>query len=80
MLCELLATTDDPGHFRVLQGYEQNRERDYQAIIKLTDGLVRGFSNHYLPTVVGRNSALMLLQHCSPLKSAFARLTMGMKP
>ncbi|PWW34862.1 2-octaprenyl-6-methoxyphenol hydroxylase /2-octaprenyl-3-methyl-6-methoxy-1,4-benzoquinol hydroxylase [Idiomarina loihiensis] len=80
VLCEVLATTDDPGHFRVLQGYEQNRERDYQAIIKLTDGLVRGFSNHYLPTVVGRNSALMLLQHCSPLKSAFARLTMGMKP
>ncbi|WP_404397278.1 2-octaprenyl-6-methoxyphenyl hydroxylase [Idiomarina loihiensis] len=80
VLCEVLATTDDPGNFRVLQGYEQNRERDYQAIIKLTDGLVRGFSNHYLPTVLGRNSALMLLQHCSPLKSAFARLTMGMQP
>ncbi|MCK7459462.1 2-octaprenyl-6-methoxyphenyl hydroxylase [Idiomarina aminovorans] len=80
VLCESLATTGDPGSFRALQRYEQNRERDYQAIIKLTDGLVRGFSNRYLPTVVGRNSALMLLQHCAPLKSAFARLTMGMQP
>ncbi|MBJ7266807.1 2-octaprenyl-6-methoxyphenyl hydroxylase [Idiomarina abyssalis] len=80
VLCEALANVDDTGNFQALQGYEQNRERDYQAIIKLTDGLVRGFSNHYLPTVVGRNSALMLLQHCSPLKSAFARLTMGMQP
>lgn len=78
-LCESLATTDDPGSFKALQRYEQSRERDYQAIIKLTDGLVRGFSNQYLPTVIGRNSALMLLQHCTPLKSAFARLTMGMQ-
>lgn len=80
VLCESLANVDDAGNFQALQGYEQNRERDYQAIIKLTDGLVRGFSNHYWPTVLGRNSALMLLQHCSPLKSAFARLTMGMQP
>ncbi|MDV6315710.1 2-octaprenyl-6-methoxyphenyl hydroxylase [Idiomarina sp. HP20-50] len=79
-LCQSLAATDDPGSFKALQRYEQSREQDYQAIIKLTDGLVRGFSNHYWPTVLGRNSALMLLQHCGPLKSAFARLTMGMRP
>jgi len=80
VLCQSLASADDPGNFKSLHNYEQNRERDYQAIIKLTDGLVRGFSNHYWPTVLGRNSALMLLQHCAPLKSSFARLTMGMQP
>ena len=79
-LCESLAKAIDPGAFEHLNDYEQHRERDYESIIRLTDGLVRGFSNQFWPTVLGRNSALMLLQHCAPLKSRFARLTMGMKP
>lgn len=79
-LCEALLHADDPGRFAGLNRYEAQREADYQSIITLTDALVRGFSNHYWPTVAGRNGALTLLQHCSPLRSTFARLTMGMKP
>lgn len=79
-LCEVLAQAEDPGAFDHLNAYEQHRERDYESIIRLTDGLVRGFSNQFWPTILGRNSALMLLQHCAPLKSSFARLTMGMTP
>lgn len=79
VLTELLAETDDAGAFSVLSSYQQRREKDYNAIISLTDLLVRGFSNHYWPMIPPRNLALLGLHHLKPLKSAFARLTMGMK-
>jgi len=78
-LTELLQDSSDPGAFPVLSAYQQQRAKDYQSIINLTDLLVRGFSNRYLPMVLPRNLALLGLQHLAPVKSEFARLTMGMK-
>ena len=78
-LIAVLSTADDPGQFAVLSDYHDRRQPDYDAIINLTDLLVRGFSNRYLPMIVPRNLALLGLQHIGPLKSAFARLTMGMR-
>lgn len=78
-LVQVLTEAVDPGTFAVLDAYQQSRTRDYDAIINLTDGLVRGFSNNNRLMVVPRNLALMTLQHCAPLRSRFARLTMGMK-
>ena len=78
-LAASLARVNDPGEFSVLNDYHNKRQQDYDAIINLTDLLVRGFSNHYGPMVVPRNMALLGLHHIAPLKSAFARLTMGMK-
>ncbi|AVJ56747.1 2-octaprenyl-6-methoxyphenyl hydroxylase [Idiomarina sp. OT37-5b] len=78
-LVEVLSGVDDAGAFAALNEYHRRREQDYNAIINLTDLLVRGFSNRYWPMVVPRNLALLGLHHCGPLKSAFARLTMGMR-
>lgn len=78
-LVSALAHTDDPGAFAVLTDYHDQRKKDYDAIINLTDLLVRGFSNHYAAMVIPRNLALLSLHHIGPLKSAFARLTMGMR-
>lgn len=78
-LVETLAGEADVGAFAVLNDYHRQRQSDYNAIIDLTDLLVRGFSNHYLPMIVPRNLALMGLHHVGPVKSAFARLTMGMQ-
>lgn len=78
-LVQGLSAAVDPGAFAVLDDYQQSRTKDYNAIINLTDGLVRGFSSSNRLLVVPRNLALMTLQHCSPLRSRFARLTMGMK-
>lgn len=78
-LAGVLKNLTDPGAFKALSSYQQQREQDYRAIISLTDLLVRGFSNHYPVMTVPRNMALLGLQHIGAVKSQFARLTMGMK-
>ncbi|MGM0481799.1 MAG: 2-octaprenyl-6-methoxyphenyl hydroxylase [Pseudomonadota bacterium] len=78
-LAAVLKTATDPGAFKGLSAYQQQRDKDYRAIISLTDLLVRGFSNRYPVMIAPRNLALMGLQHSGPVKSQFARLTMGMK-
>lgn len=76
-LSEMLVPADDPGRYQYLGNYQRQRQQDYQHIIGLTDSLVRGFSNHYAPLVMGRNLALMGLDWCYPLRHRFARQTMG---
>lgn len=81
-LAEQLAATApvssaDPGRYRVLSAYNQQRQADYRHIIGLTDSLVRGFSNQHAPLVMGRNLALFGLDNLAPLRAVFARQTMG---
>jgi 2-octaprenyl-6-methoxyphenol hydroxylase len=67
----------DAGSFKVTQHYKQLRHKDKEAVVSATDMLVRGFSNHYWPLVVGRNTALTALNNVSVLKSRFAKFAMG---
>ncbi|CAB0151886.1 2-octaprenyl-6-methoxyphenol hydroxylase [Pseudidiomarina piscicola] len=77
-LSDELAQAKDPGAYTTLADYWQHRRADYQKIIGLTDGLVRGFSNHYWPLTKVRNLALLGLDLTPPLRHQFARQTMGL--
>ncbi|WP_411360317.1 2-octaprenyl-6-methoxyphenyl hydroxylase [Pseudidiomarina salilacus] len=77
-LSQQLAQSTDPGSYTTLADYWQLRAADYQQIIGLTDGLVRGFSNHYWPLTKARNLALLGLDALPPLRHAFAARTMGL--
>lgn len=77
-LSQQLAQSTDPGSYTTLADYWQLRAADYQQIIGLTDGLVRGFSNHYWPLTKFRNLALLGLDALPPLRHAFAARTMGL--
>lgn len=74
-----LINAADPGSYAILSGYNQARQADYKHIIGLTDSLVRGFSNHYAPLIMGRNLALFGLDNLPPLRHIFARQTMGFR-
>ncbi|MBI5450100.1 MAG: 2-octaprenyl-6-methoxyphenyl hydroxylase [Gammaproteobacteria bacterium] len=77
-ICDALQAGNDPGGSAVLAGYEQWRQRDQRSIIRLTDGLVRLFSNDLAPLVLARSSALLALDLIPGLKRHFARQTMGL--
>ncbi|RUO57936.1 2-octaprenyl-6-methoxyphenyl hydroxylase [Pseudidiomarina insulisalsae] len=79
-LSEQLTRAIDPGAYRTLASYWQQRDGDYQRVIGLTDLLVRGFSNHYWPLNKARNLALLGLDAVAPLRHNFARQTMGWAP
>ncbi|OZB03841.1 MAG: 2-octaprenyl-6-methoxyphenyl hydroxylase [Idiomarina sp. 34-48-12] len=78
-LSALLIAANDPGSYRLLSEYNQQRQTDYQRIIRLTDSLVRGFSNQHVPLVIGRNLALFGLDNLPPIRHLFARQTMGFR-
>ncbi|KFZ30492.1 hypothetical protein IDSA_10555 [Pseudidiomarina salinarum] len=77
VLSEILRHCDDPGSYSVLNDYWRHREADYKRVIGLTDLLVRGFSNSYVPLTFCRNLALLGLDILPPLQQQFARQTMG---
>ncbi|WP_416307740.1 2-octaprenyl-6-methoxyphenyl hydroxylase [Neptunicella sp. SCSIO 80796] len=81
-LAQLLANSvrpqQDIGDYRVLHQYQQMRQADQSRVIGLTDGLVRLFSNQYLPLVVGRNLGLSIVNSLSGLKNSLAKQAMGL--
>jgi 2-octaprenyl-6-methoxyphenol hydroxylase len=72
-----LHENQDIGLFSLLSGYAQQREKDHQQVISLTDSLVTLFSNQLEPLVVGRNVGLKMLNYLSPIKSALVKKTKG---
>lgn len=67
----------DPGAPDTLRRYARWRRRDQLQTTLVTDGLVRAFSNDFLPLAVLRNLGLSGLSLVPPLKRAFARGAMG---
>jgi 2-octaprenyl-6-methoxyphenol hydroxylase len=67
----------DAGAFAITNAYAAMRQSDRDKTIRLTDTLVRTFSNGYLPTVIGRNMALLTLNMLPNAKKAFVRQTTG---
>lgn len=72
-----LNAQQDIGLFSLLSDYAQQRIKDHQQVISLTDSLVTLFSNQLTPLVVGRNIGLKALNYLSPIKSALVKKTMG---
>lgn len=80
-LAETLAETErageDPGGYALLSRYQQRRQKDQQATVGVTDGLIRLFANRYGPLVVGRNLSLMAMEQLPAVRDAFAKRTLG---
>ncbi len=67
----------DLGAWQLLTQYQQQRAKDLQQVIALTDSLVTLFSNQLPPLVMGRNIGLKVLNYCTPLKKILVQKTMG---
>ncbi|CAB9494935.1 2-octaprenyl-6-methoxyphenol hydroxylase [Alteromonas macleodii] len=67
----------DAGAFNIVQGYANQRKKDRDNTIALTDTLVRTFSNQYFPTVIGRNVSLLALSMMPQAKKTFVKHTTG---
>jgi 2-octaprenyl-6-methoxyphenol hydroxylase len=67
----------DLGAYSLLSRYQQRRQKDQQATIGVTDGLIRLFANSYAPLVVGRNLGLMAMEQLPVVRDAFAKRTLG---
>lgn len=67
----------DIGDLSVLKTYADWRRRDHIQTAMATDGLVRIFSNNFLPLAALRNLALIVVDLVPPLKKVFSRHAMG---
>lgn len=76
-LVNLLKDSQDPGEFATLREYGKLRDADRSRTIKLTDTLVRTFSNSYFPLVLARNCGLLALNMVPDIKRAFVKQTTG---
>ncbi|WP_159714403.1 2-octaprenyl-6-methoxyphenyl hydroxylase [Blochmannia endosymbiont of Camponotus nipponensis] len=69
----------DIGDYSVLNKYQKHRYLDQCRIIKITDGLVRLFSNHHLPLVVTRKMGLFFLSYSTLLKHLLVNVILNWK-
>ena len=68
----------DFGSIDVLRPYAEWRKRDNQRVATFTDGLVRIFSNDFLPLTLARNAGLSLVNLFPSIKRTFIRRTSGL--
>jgi len=68
----------DFGSIAVLRPYAEWRKRDNQRVATFTDGLVRIFSNDFLPLMLARNAGLSLVNLFPSIKRTFIRRTSGL--
>jgi 2-octaprenyl-6-methoxyphenol hydroxylase len=78
ILVESVAGGDDPGALAVLNRYQYWRKRDQSSVTAFTDGIVRIFSNSFMPLVIARNIGLVAVDVMPPLKHGLLRRTMGL--
>ena len=77
-IAELIATAEDPGHELLLAEYARRRRDDMQRVYRLTDGLVKIFSNNISPLAHARAAGLMLVDFLPSLRHLLARQSMGL--
>lgn len=76
-LAEAAQSGVDLGAYPLLSRYQQRRQKDQQATIGVTDGLIRLFANGYAPLVAGRNLGLSAMEQLPAVRDAFAKRTLG---
>lgn len=77
LLMQAEESEQDIGEYALLNQYQIIRQQDQQKVVQMTDGLVRVFSNQYLPLVIGRNLGLSVMNLSAPLKASLAKQAMG---
>ncbi|MFK5915451.1 MAG: 2-octaprenyl-6-methoxyphenyl hydroxylase [Woeseiaceae bacterium] len=77
VVVDALKENKDIGELTVLNEYAAWRRRDHIQTAMATDGLVRLFSNNFLPLAGLRNLGLLVVDLVPPLKKVFARHAMG---
>jgi len=81
-LAELIIENKDPeknlGHALLLAEYHAKRLKDMQRVYRITDSMVKVFSNNNVALGHLRASALIALDLISPLRSLIARQSMGL--
>ena len=70
-------TVTDPGEPERLQDYARSRQSDYKRTFTFTDGLVRVFSNAFLPLVAARNIGLTMLDLLPPARRLLLKQATG---
>lgn len=68
----------DFGSLDVLASYASWRQRDNKRVASFTDGLIKMFSNEYLPLTVARNLGLIFVDFFPGLKRTFIKRTSGL--
>jgi len=77
-LAELIASFDDPGHELLLSEYAAKRRKDMQRVYRITDTLVKVFSNSFAPLGHARAAGLIALDLMSSIRHLMARQSMGL--
>ncbi|MEE9597980.1 MAG: 2-octaprenyl-6-methoxyphenyl hydroxylase [Acidiferrobacterales bacterium] len=78
ILVEAARDGRDIGDAHVVGKYLSWRQRDTRAVTAFTDGLIRLFSNSFMPVAVARNFGLMATDLLPPLKRFLIRRTSGL--
>ncbi len=78
ILVEAARDGRDIGDVHVVGKYLSWRQRDTRAVTAFTDGLIRLFSNSFMPVAVARNLGLMATDLLPPLKRFLIRRTSGL--
>ncbi len=68
---------EDVGSDTLLETYQRRRRPDNMAMVAMTDGLVRLFSNNILPVKLARRIGLKVVGKLPPAKRFFMRRAMG---
>ncbi len=68
----------DIGAFALLQDYESARLQDQLNVIRFSDGIVRGFSNHTPGLTLARNVGMVTFDLLPAAKQLLARYAMGL--
>lgn len=78
ILVEAAREGRDIGDAHVMGKYLDWRQRDTRAVTAFTDGLVRLFSNSFMPVALARNLGLVATDLLPPLKRFLIRRTSGL--
>lgn len=77
-LAELIVNSEDPGHNLLLAEYHVKRLKDMHTIYRITDSLVKVFSNKIYALGHLRAMGLISVNLASPVRSLMARQSMGL--
>lgn len=77
VVARAVAQGRDPGERAVLDAYAEWRRRDQRRVALFTDGLARIFTSPLAPVAALRNTGLLALDLCPPVKHLLTRRTMG---
>jgi len=77
-IAEVIASYDDPGHTLLLSEYHARRRRDMQRVYRITDSLVKIFSNQFAPLAHARAAGLILMDMLPALRHLMAKQSMGL--